>query len=375
MLKELDLENYRNYRHLQLKFGAKPGLVYFVGDNGQGKTNILEAIYLLALTKSFRTSKVDNLIKWGEEFGRVRGSFSYDEISKVSLEVFLGKPPNPGRVLKKNEVKINAQDFLGSAQIVFFHPEDINMLYLGPELRRRYLDLMMVQVNMGYFMALRNFKRIKEHRNAILKGIKDSRYSVGDLRVWDNRFAIEAEKIYMERAKTIGFVNNRINAIYQGISEGQEKVELVYKNSLDLNDQMILESLNLKEVIMEELEKSLSRDIASEHTSIGPHRDDFEVLLNGKNIQYHASRGEFRSIVLTLKLIEISYFQEISPDGKPVLLLDDVFSELDQNRQHRMLDQVKSFQTFVTTTKDAAVISRERLRDGEFIEIAGGKLI
>jgi DNA replication and repair protein RecF len=373
MLKQLHLQNFRNYDQLDLQFSKPTGLTYLIGDNGQGKTNILEAIYLLALAKSFRTNEDVNLIKWEADFARVTGKFEQDQRAS-SLEAFFGLPPQPKRVLKKNDSKVRTVDFVGSVQIVFFHPEDINMLYLGPELRRKYLDVMNVQLHKSYFHALRNFKKFKEHRNALLKAIKERRAERNELGLWNEQLAGEAEIIYRERAKSLEFINQKLSEIYRQISAGKEQLQIIFKNTLGLDFPVLNETANLKEILIEALEKATERDLASEHTSIGPHRDDFEVLLNGNAIVNHASRGEFRSIVLALKLIEIEFFKQYA-NNPPLLLLDDVFSELDHQRQMFLLEQVKNFQTFITTTKDSAVINREKLLEGDYIEIKSGGVV
>ncbi|MBD3270792.1 DNA replication/repair protein RecF [Candidatus Peregrinibacteria bacterium] len=372
MLKSLFLQNFRNYEEFDLDFDDPVGLTYFIGDNGQGKTNILEAIYLLALSKSFRTSSVENMIKWDREFCRIRGDFDLDQ-KQVELECFLGKSPHPRRVLKKDQIKISAQNFVGNIQIVFFQPEDINMLYLGPDLRRKYLDIINVQIDRKYYSALRKFKRLKEQRNAILKGIKEGRTSRSDLQIWDEQFANEAAIIYLERAKTIEFLNERLSKLYQEISGGNESLKIDYKNTLNLDYSILMEATNLKEIIRMELEKALPKDLVSEHTSIGPHRDDLDFVLNEIKIASHASRGEFRSIVLACKLAEIEFYTN-KGESKPLLLLDDVFSELDHQRQVFLLERVKNYQTFITTTKDSAVINQEKLAPGRFVEIVNGNL-
>ncbi|MFC1749728.1 DNA replication/repair protein RecF, partial [Pseudomonadota bacterium] len=176
-LVKIQLENFRNYESLDLRFDDPGATSFIVGQNAQGKTNILEAIYLLALTKSFRTSHQEDLIKWESEYARVTGEFEDGQ----KLEVFLGNPPQPKRSLKKNEVKISAEKFIGNCQIVFFHPEDLNMLYLGPNLRRRYLDILNIQINKDYYRGLRSYKRVLEQRNSLLKGIRAGTSHESDL--------------------------------------------------------------------------------------------------------------------------------------------------------------------------------------------------
>lgn len=374
MLKSLELENFRNHRRLRLEFEQETGLTYLIGDNGQGKTNVLEAIYMLALAKSFRVSDEENLIKWGEDFGRVRGGFAEAEgepIGPSSMEIFLGLPPQPRRAFKVNDVKSSATNFIGRVKAVFFHPEDLNMLYLGPDLRRRYLDILILQKSRPYFMAIRKFKRVKEQRNALLNAVREGQAGEKDLEVWDEQLIREGALVWQERAKAMAFIDENLAQKYSEISQKKVQLRVRYKNSLGLDFAPLTMTSNLAEVYAEEMRRARVRDIASGHTQIGPHRDDLEFLLEGRPIVEHASRGEYRTILLALKMIEMDFFSE--DGGRPILLLDDVFSELDHERQKFLLEKVSAFQTFITTTKDSAVINQEKLLAGEFIEIAEGK--
>ncbi len=381
MLKSLELENFRNYSSLKMPFSGGAGLTYLIGDNGQGKTNLLEAIYMLALAKSFRISDDLSLIKWDAEFGRVKGSFGDSEgnvrnaataPSPANLEVFLGRPPQPRRAFKVNDVKVAATSFVGKVRVVFFHPENLNVLYLGPDLRRRYLDILILQKSPRYFNALRKFKRVRAQRNALLTAINERKAGEEDLEIWDEQLIEEGVVLWRERALALAFINENLSEKYREISQQGCQLEVKYVNGLGLNYNVMLLSNNLEELYREGLFNSRGRDIASGHTQLGPHRDDFEIFLDGRSIITHASRGEFRTILLALKLIEMDYFSE---DGvRPILLLDDVFSELDYERQRFLLERVVDFQTFIATTKDSAVINRENLLGGDFVEIVDGEV-
>jgi DNA replication and repair protein RecF len=370
MLKKLELENFRNYQQLKLEFGRETGLTYLIGDNGQGKTNLLEAIYLLALTRSFRVSDEDSLINWESQFARVKGLFAEAGTRDLQLELFLGRQPQPGRVCKINGVRTAVSAFLGQVRVVFFHPEDLNMLYLGPDLRRRYLDVLLVQKNRAYFEALRRFRRLKEQRNALLVSIRERRAEEDQLTVWDEQLVPEGVTLWQERARVLDFLQQRLSACYSEIAGGKNSLDLTYQNSLGLDFRQMPSDDVLAKHYAERLWASRQRDIASGHTQPGPQRDDMLISLEGIPIVRHASRGEFRTILLALKLIEMEYFAD---DGNlPLLLLDDVFSELDYARQRFLLERVVNFQTFIATTKDSAVINREKLLAGDFVEITAG---
>lgn len=379
-LKKLILEKFRNYEKLELNFNPTEPMTYIIGQNAQGKTNILEAIYLLALTKSFRTGSNENLIQWGQQYCRIVGEFVENsatstepqEISprgetqtqgenSTTLEVFFGNPPQPLKSVKKNGAKSTIENFIGNCQTVFFHPEDLNMLYLGPDLRRRYLDLLNLQINKNYYRALRTFKQVIKQRNALLKEIKQGSAPRAELPVWNEQLATAGSILILERAKSVAFFRQYLEEYYQKIAESKDKIGIFYKNTV-LEQTLPAEAPSqsqlgqnlptgdqLKTAYLQSLEKAEKIDLQAEITTIGPHRDDLEFKLNNRPLAAHASRGEYRSLLLAMKLLEVKFFQEKS-QTKPILLLDDVFSELDLNRQKMLLEAIEGHQTIVTAT-------------------------
>jgi DNA replication and repair protein RecF len=355
-LLRLNLEKFRNYPALDLEFDAGNRITCITGPNAQGKTNILEAIYLLALTKSFRANHSEDLIMWGEDFCRVKGEFRFEGAApadaQLILEAFYGRAPHPKKSLKKNNVKISSPDFVGNCQIVFFHPEDLNILYLGPDLRRRYLDILNIQINGKYFRALKNYKKILQQRNALLKEIKRGFAKKNELEVWNDQLVENGSMIILERAVTVKFLNKHLSENYSAISEKNEPAEVHYDCSLgeNLSGKPAFESAEqIGEIYDAALRASEKEDLRSETTTVGPHRDDLRFLLNELPLACHASRGEYRSLLLTLKLLELKFFEGKTGE-KPLLLLDDVFSELDQQRQKMLLNSISSCQTIITST-------------------------
>lgn len=383
-LQSLQLEHFRNHEHFQLEFEPKSNITYIVGENARGKTNILEAIYLLALTKSFRTGKQQNLIQWGREYARIRAKIMLEgNIGReflmsrdgapdqqgmtedhwgssghqpLSLEIFLGNPPQPLKVLKRNGVKVSAPNFIGHCQVVFFHPEDLNMLYLGPELRRRYLDILNLQVNSNYYRALQAYRRILAQRNALLRlfregGAQAQRTHAQDFEIWNEQLAVQGSLLIFERFRTVQFLHKKIQDYYRKISRADEKIDLHYRCNIfpagATSTEM--ESTDIKATFRDKLNAALPRDIQAQVTTIGPHRDDIEFFLNDRPLEEHASRGEYRSLLLSLKLLELQFLEQCSGE-KPILLLDDVFSELDLGRQKMLLEAIESHQTIITAT-------------------------
>jgi len=328
-LLRLALEQFRNYPKLELEFADSDPVTYIVGQNAQGKTNILEAIYLLSLTRSFRTSAQEDLILWQKDYCRVKGEFEGADATAgyaanaagkgrkaqtTTLEVFFGAPPQPKKSLKKNGVKISAENFIGTCKTVFFHPEDLNMLYLGPDLRRRYLDVLNLQVNKNYYRALRNYKRILKQRNALLKEIREGFAKKADLEVWSEQLVENGSVLISERAKTVIFLNDYLQDYYRKIAESDDKIEVSYKCMQGHDARDLCDIENAKKIYGAALADAEKIDLKAEITTVGPHRDDLEFLLNGKSLESHASRGEYRSLLLSLKLLELKFFEDRSSE-------------------------------------------------------------
>ena len=387
-LTRLKLENFRNHRTLELNFDLSEPITYLVGPNAAGKTNILEGIYLLALIKSFRTTAQSDLVEWGEEFCRISGEFEVEEAvfpsasqgkqqdgfpgetgsersgeppGRILLEVFVGNPPHPKQSLKKNNVKVSAENFIGSCQIVFFHPEDLNMLYLGPDLRRRYLDILNLQINKKYYRALRKYRQVLKQRNALLKAVKEGYARKEELAVWDEQLAENGSLLIAERFRTVEFMNTRLQDYYQGIAQSEDKIGVGYECALgpgQTGKELSGNPEEIKTTYASALEAAKRIDLQSEVTTIGPHRDDLKFFLNSRPLHTHASRGEYRSLLLSLKLLELEFLKK-QTGRKPILLLDDVFSELDLERQKMLLDAINEHQTIITASHlDEAISSR-----------------
>lgn len=365
-LKTLALENFRNHTGYSAEFSDEHSVNYIVGPNARGKTNLLEAIFLLALTKSFRGQKMAELINWDCDYARVKADFEMDgdEGTKASgperlqyknsaplqLEIFLGKPPQPQKVLKRNNVKTSAENFIGSLKVVFFHPEDLNILYLGPDLRRRYLDVLIIQEKPAYYRALRSYKKTLEHRNALLRGIREGRNSANELDIWDRQLVEFGDVIIRERTGAVKFMKENLQETYRKISQGNEEISVEYKLSWFAQNGFDQNADGQKEAYLDFLAGMRRRDIEAGTTTSGPHRDDLVFHLGGRPLYEHASRGEYRSIVLALKMLEMDYHRRIS-GTRPLVLLDDVFSELDDARRSTLVGAIQDHQVFITSTK------------------------
>lgn len=336
-LTHLTLEQFRNYEKLEFTFPDE-NIVLIEGLNAQGKTNFLESIYLLSITRTFRRGETENLIQWGKSHCRIKAKIEKDK-NPVTLEYFYTNENRKHKSLKLKERKAKPKEFIGQLKTVFFHSDDINMLVGEPILRRRFLNTLLVQINPYYLEALSTYEHALKQRNNLLKLIKYGEANVKELAFWDRKLSENGMLIISERLKLIEFLNNHVTSHYQTISGEDLIITLTYKSTVKINPKM--------ESYEQELQNSYQIDLKNSATGIGPHRDDFTIELNSKNILGTASRGELRTIALTLKLAEVKFIQEQSKE-LPILLLDDVFSELDQKRQKYLLNTLNGCQTIVT---------------------------
>jgi DNA replication and repair protein RecF len=336
-LQKLQLENFRSYTKYEHTFNHDTTIL--VGENGLGKTNFLEAIYLLSLGRSFRTSTPEDLINWGQPHLRCLAEVEVDD-DKLELQVFYSKTPKR-KNFKINDVNKRNSDYIGNFLTVLFHPEDLNMLYLNPSYRRQYLNILLSQTDRAYLLALSSYKKVMKQRNALLHKIRDQKFTgaditnlLHDLDTWDAQLIQFGTDIIQKRQALIHFLTDRLPKLYQAISGRNENVHLEYQAKK-------LDDLALRR----------DREIMQAQTTLGPHRDDLTFFIANHEISASASRGEFRTLLLAIKLAEIAYIQEKTGEN-PVLLLDDVFSELDPSRQKHLLEAIKTCQTIITTTSD-----------------------
>ena len=340
-IKKLQLENFRNYSKHSYEFDEDKEITILLGPNGQGKTNFLEALYTLSLGKSFRTSLPEDLINWDNEYLRCNCEVDLED-DEMDLEVFYSKNPRK-KNFKRNGVNLKNSDYLGNLLTVLFHPEDLNMLYLSPSLRRKYLDIILSQTDRLYLKNLSQFKKVLKQRNALLQSIREAKFSnmnidnlLADLEVWDIELVKFANYILEKRKEFIRYLNLKIEDFYTEIADEESKIEINYESKT--NNTAYNELIKLRQ----------ADDIRRAETSTGPHRDDIKFFINGKDISKSASRGEYRTLLLAIKLIEIQYIKD-KTGSNPILLLDDVFSELDRKRQGHLLKAIKGCQAIITS--------------------------
>ena len=352
MLKKLELENFRSHKKLRLELGR---LTVIVGKNGIGKTNILEAIAMLSFCRSFRSDDKKNVVNEDSEYARVKGD---------NLEVFVSLMPRLIMKVKVNGVAKKAADFIGHLPAVIFSPETIDIITGSPGERRRFLDIMISQVDREYLISLTNFKKIRQQRNSLLQKIRDGLGNASELTFWNNEFVREAEMISRKREESILFLSKELPAHYQKISG---------KKTDDLKLQYVK---NYEGELSHKLTAFLSREIAYGGTIYGPHRDDIEFKLNSRNMANFASRGELKSAILALKLGELAYLEKSDKRQResggettePILLLDDIFSEFDAERRKHLGEIILKYQSVITTT-DKENLSADLLEKAKMVEL------
>lgn len=312
----------------------------------------------MACGRSFR-SKDENLVFWEADFARVVGEIVHND-KKEELVVVLEKHDRITKTVKIKDQKVASSKLLGHLNCVLFTPEEIELISTLPEARRRYLNLIISQFDINYAYNLVHFRRSLEHRNALLKKIFLGNAKESELEIWDGKISEYASYIISKRGEYIESVNKYLSKHYETLSGKTQKLEIIYKPSVSVGDGWA--------GMVTKLTQSRSSDIFARVTTIGPHRDDIAFKLNDRNVIEFASRGEFRTVILALKLAEIDFFLEKTGE-LPVLLLDDVFSELDENRRN-LLSQIFLKQQTIVTTTDLDHVSPNILEKARIINLS-----
>ena len=316
-----------------MTFDSGTNILY--GDNAQGKTNILEAIYLSATTKSHKGSKDRDIVNFAAEEAHIRTYIEKDGLEN-RVDMHLRKNKSKGIAINGQKIK-KAADLLGLLNVVFFSPEDLSIIKNGPAERRRFVDMELCQLDSFYLYNLNNYNKIVNQRNKLLKelyynpGLKDT------LSIWDSQLLSYGSKIIERRIAFVEQLNDIIYEIHRKLSGNKEELRICYEPDVTLEE------------YEQKLQSGQERDIRLKQTSTGPHRDDFSFLAGNIDIRKFGSQGQQRTAALSLKLSEIELVKKITRDT-PVLLLDDVLSELDSNRQNYLLNSIGDIQTIITCT-------------------------
>ncbi|MGL4362789.1 MAG: DNA replication/repair protein RecF [Cellulosilyticaceae bacterium] len=328
-IKELTLDHYRNYE--TLKLNLDPGINLIKGNNAQGKTNILESIYLCATARSHRTSQEKEVIMWQEEAAHV-----FLVIKKRTYEDKIDfHLTSKGKNVAINKLPVNKLgDLFGTLTVVMFSPEDLQLIKKSPKERRRFLDIELCQFDKMYYFSLKQYYKVLKQRNNLLK---NREVDEAMLEVWDMQFESYAKEVIDKRHRFVKQLNDIATSIHRDISGGKEVLEVIYEPNVKLEE------------VADKLKKYRQKDIYRQSTSVGPHRDDLKFLINDMDVRLYGSQGQQRTVVLSMKLAELSLMEQHLGEA-PVLLLDDVLSELDDQRQRYLFNYTKNIQTLITCT-------------------------
>lgn len=365
-LTELSLTNYRNYKKTRLSFENKVNVI--LGENAQGKTNLMESIYVLAIAKSHRTSRDKELIKWDEEYAKIEGRVQ-KRMSALSLELVISNKGKKAKVNSLEQKKLSS--YIGSLNVVMFAPEDLNLVKGSPQVRRRFIDIEIGQVMPVYMHDLNQYHHILQQRNHLLKQYNRApEKNKVMLEILTTQLVEIAVKITNRRIHFLHLLQNWAEPIHKGISRGLETLKIQYNPSVDVSEGMELSKM--VEVYYEKFSKIKEKEIDRGITLAGPHRDDMQFFVNDKDVQVYGSQGQQRTTALSIKLAEIELIK--SEVGEyPILLLDDVLSELDDYRQSHLLNTIQGkVQTFVTTTSVEGIDHETLKKAAKFYVTAGG---
>ncbi len=362
---EININNYRNIDNINIE--PCNGVNIIFGENAQGKTNLLESIWLFSGFKSFRGTKETDLIKFGEEYLKTGMNF-YGQGRNQKAAIIINRQKK--RIILNSVPITTASGLIGHFNCVVFSPAYISVVRGNPSERRKFIDTALCQTKPQYSKILNEYKKIVDQRNSLLKDIKYKNKNYELLEIWNDKLSETAAIIINERREYVNKVGERSQEIYNGLTRKREKLEIYYNMKISPHKYKISEDKVTKEEILNLLKRCEAGDIIAGSTEIGAHRDDIEIKIDGQSAKIFASQGQQRSAALSLKLGEAEILKKIT-DENPVILLDDVMSELDINRQNYILNHIKEKQVFITCCDPSTVL---RLCDGKTFNIKNGKI-
>jgi len=338
-IKKIKLVQFRNYKKETIEF--KDGLNVLVGANAQGKTNLLEAIYFSCIGKSPRTKKETDLILWNTDSAKIEIELEKKEGTK-KIEIFLNKKGKKNiQINGVNILKIS--ELIGTLNCVFFSPDELKLVKESPQDRRRFMDIDLSQLSKNYFYLINTYNKVLSHRNKLLKDTKSFDVLKETVYIWDTQLAELGAKIIIRRIRFLNALKLYAKKTHFELTDNKEELELSYDGIVEEKEEQI------KERLKKEYVETLEKDFKLGFTTTGPHRDDIKILINKIDVKTFGSQGQQRTVALSLKLAELEIFN--SERGEyPILLLDDVLSELDEARKQKLLEKIKNVQTIITTT-------------------------
>ena len=366
ILRKIKLVNFRNYANLNINFSKNINII--IGDNAQGKTNLLESIYTLALTKSYRTTNDANLIRNNQEKFIVVGEIKDNSVfKKLSVELH-----NNNKIVKLNDNIINKiSDYIGNLYVILSSPDDLQIIKGSPSERRNFLNIEISQLSSNYIKKYNEFNKILKMRNDYLKLLLTNNLSdYSYLDILTNNLIERELDIYIERNNFINNINENLSKIYENIMD-ISNLKILYQPNIEIND---FDRDNLREILKDKYKKNIKREILMGMTLYGPHRDDFTFIIEENDIKIYGSQGQQKIAFIALKFAEIPIFEE-KTGTKPVILLDDIFSELDKKKKNRLMKYINDDYQIIITSNDTKDIGKEILMNSKIIKVKDGKII
>ena len=354
-INNITLKHFRNYEDASINF--EPGINFIVGNNAQGKTNLIESLYFCAMGKSFKNIKEKLIIKFGNDSASI--NLNYETLAgKKTIDMFLSTETK--KTVKINRIPIRKlTDLIGSLNVVLFTPDELKLVKEVPEDRRKFLDVSISQYDKSYMFDLIKYEQILKQRNCVLKSFLSNDTKKEQLKIWTTQLIDVSEKIIKKRIIFINKLNKVAKIIHKNI-KNNENLDICYSFNVEID--------NIKNILTELFNKNIDKELEMQHTLIGPHRDDIIFKLNDKDCRFFCSQGQQRSIALSLKLALMEIIFEYTKEY-PVLLLDDVLSELDEDRQTKLIKITSKYQTIISTTSLLPIF-----RDYSAIFITNGKI-
>ena len=370
ILKQLSVKNFRNYSDTNLSLS--PGINIFYGNNAQGKTNLLESIYYLSFTKSHRSFIDNNLIKNGEKFLKITGIMKDNNIFDTKLEIFLNNEKK--QIFIDDNLYKKVSEYISKLNIIIFYPEDLDIIKGSPNIRRRYINSEISQFDENYLVVLNNFRKVQKLRNDYLKKINsfydyDNQY----LSIINDYFIKQAILIYRLRYKFINKLNEIVPSIFFDLTK-LNGFHIKYINNFNIENFDSISDQELTELFLEKFGRNFDSEVKIKSSMFGPHKDDIEFYLDNLNLKNYGSQGQQRLAILSIKLASVEILKQIKNDT-PILLLDDVFSELDDEKKNHLLKYIdNNIQTIITTT-DLKSIDNSIKKKSKLFEIENGNII
>ncbi len=359
IVKTLQLQNFRNFEYEDFSFS--PGVNILLGDNAQGKTNIIEALWLFSACKSFRVNDDKTFIRIGEHRSAIYGAYERNGREYKPVMKFYD---DKAREIFLNNVAVRPKEIVGQFPAVLFFPDHLSLIKGSPELRRKFLDLALCQCDPSMLPVLNEYNKVHKQRNALLKQYRERTDAKGALDVWDTKIAALSAQIAMKRQEYLSELEPHAQKVMEEISGGKEKLQIDYKTvcRFPVRDQD-----DLEDKFFYSLKANREKDIFSGHTSTGVHRDDFDVYINGENAKIYASQGQQRSAVMALKMGEADQLRKATGEY-PIMLFDDVFSELDPFRRSYIIERIRGRQVILSCCEDTG-----DFKDAQIFKIQGGQ--